>query len=66
MGILFRKSTDLFLEAYTNANYTRLVVDKRSTSSYYAFLGGNFMTWRGKKQLVIGKSSTEVKFKAMT
>ena len=30
----------LFLEAYTNANNVKSMVDRRSTSGYYAFLIG--------------------------
>ena len=50
MGILFRKGTDLFLEAYTEVDYVGSMVGKRSTSGYCTFLGGNLVTWRSKKQ----------------
>ena len=40
MGILFKKCMGLFLEAYMNANNVNSMVDKRSTSGYYAFLIG--------------------------
>ena len=44
MIILFRKGTILFLEAYMNVDYVGSMVNKRSTSGYYTFLGGNLMT----------------------
>lgn len=42
--ILFRKSNRLLLETYTSANYTRSVVDIKSTSSYCTFLKSNLVT----------------------
>lgn len=32
-GILFKKSDRLLLQAYTNADYARSVIDKRSSTS---------------------------------
>ena len=43
-GILFKKNDILALEAYTNANYVGSIVDRRSTTGYYTFLGGNLVT----------------------
>ncbi|RDY05123.1 putative mitochondrial protein, partial [Mucuna pruriens] len=38
------------------------IVDKRSTSGYCMFLGGNLVTWKTKKQNVVARSSAEVEF----
>ena len=65
MGILFRKGTDLFLEAYTEVGYVGSMVNKRSTSGYCTFLGGNLATWRSKKQPIVARSSAEAEFRAM-
>ena len=40
-------------------------MDKESTSKYCTPLGGNLVTWRSKKQIVLARSSVEAKFKAM-
>ena len=48
-GIMFKKGQGMTLEAYTNTDYAGSVVDRRSTSGYCTFLGGNFVTWRSKK-----------------
>ncbi|RDX66424.1 Copia protein, partial [Mucuna pruriens] len=48
-GLLFRKEGTLFIEIYTDVDYTRSVVDRRSTSGYCMFLGGNLVTWRSKE-----------------
>ena len=64
-GILFKKGQNLTLEAYTDADYARSMVDRRSTSGYCTFLGGNLVTWRSKKQNVVARSSAEAEFRAM-
>ncbi|RDY08743.1 hypothetical protein CR513_07003, partial [Mucuna pruriens] len=35
----------LFKEVYTNINYTRSNINRRSTSMYHIFFGGNLVTW---------------------
>ncbi|RDY05095.1 Copia protein, partial [Mucuna pruriens] len=51
-GLLFKKEGTLSMEIYTDADYAGSVVDRRSTSRYCMFLGGNLVTWRSKKQNV--------------
>ena len=53
------------LEAYSDADWAESIVDRRSTSRYCTFLGGNLVTWRRKKQPVVARSSTEAEFKAI-
>ena len=43
-GILFKKNDTLALEAYTDADYVGSIVDRRSTTGYCTFLGGNLVT----------------------
>ena len=53
------------MEIYTDVNYASLLVDRRSTSGYCMFLGGNLVTWRSKKQNVVARSSAKAEFRAM-
>ena len=64
-GLLFRKSKDLFVEVYTDADWAGCVNDRRSTSGICTFLGGNLVTWRSKKQSVVARSSAEAEFRAL-
>ena len=48
-GVLFKGNNELTIEAYTDADYVGSSVDRRSTSGYCTFLGGNLVTWRSKK-----------------
>ena len=62
-GILFKKNDTLALEAYTDADYAGSIVDRRSTTGYCTFLGGNLITWRSKKQNVVARSSAKLEFR---
>lgn len=53
------------LEAYTDACYAGSIMDMRSTTDYYTFLGGNLVTWKSKKQSVVSRSSVEAEFRTM-
>ncbi|RVW83727.1 Retrovirus-related Pol polyprotein from transposon RE1 [Vitis vinifera] len=64
-GILFKKNNTLALEAYTDADFAGSLVDRRSTTGYCTFLGGNLVTWRSKKQNVVARSFVESEFRAI-
>uniref|UniRef100_A0A2P2MWT8 Retrovirus-related Pol polyprotein from transposon TNT 1-94 n=1 Tax=Rhizophora mucronata TaxID=61149 RepID=A0A2P2MWT8_RHIMU len=64
-GILFKRNGGLVLETYTDADYAGSIVDRKSTTGYCTFLGGNLVTWRSKKQNVVARSSAEAEFRAM-
>lgn len=60
--VLFKRNNGMSIEVYTNANYAGSPVDKRSTSGYCTFLGGNLVTCSSKKQSV---ATTGAEFRAM-
>lgn len=64
-GVYFRKGHKLRIEAFTDADYAGSIVDRRSTSGYCMFLGGNLVSWRSKKQNVVARSSAEAEFRAL-
>ena len=41
------------------------VTDRKSTSGYLTFVGGNLVSWRSKKQKVVALSSAEAEFRGM-
>ena len=64
-GLLFSKNDHLRIEAFTDADWAGSLDDRRSTSGYCTFVGGNLVTWRSKKQSVVARSSAEAEYRAM-
>ncbi|XP_050160303.1 secreted RxLR effector protein 161-like [Malus sylvestris] len=65
-GILFKKNNHLRVEGYIDADWAGSVDDRRSTSGYFTFVGGNLVTWRSKKQNVVARSSAEAEYRVLT
>lgn len=51
---------------YTNEDWAGDKTNRRSTSSYFTFVGGNLVTWRSKKQKVVARLSAKSEFRGMT
>ena len=51
------------VEVYTNVDWAGSVMDRRSTSRYCSFVGGNLVTWWSKKRLL--EASAEEEFRAV-
>ena len=49
MGILFKTGAKLNIKGFTDVDYGGSLIDRRSTTGYYVFLGGNLVSWRSKK-----------------
>ena len=65
-GLFFGIHNHLQVESYTDADWAGSITDRRSTSGYCTFVGGNLVTWRSKKQAVVSRSSAEAEFRAMS
>ena len=52
-------------EVYANVDWEGSATDRRSTSNCCTFLGGNLVSWRSNKKLVVAKSSVEAEFHAL-
>ena len=65
-GILYSNHGHNILECFTDANWAGSKEDRRSTSGYCVFVGGNLVSWKSKKQSVVSQSSAEFVYRAMT
>ena len=64
-GIMFSKHGHLDIMGYTDSDFAGSKLDRKSTSGYVSFVGGNLVTWRSKKQNVVSLSSVEAEYRAL-
>ncbi|KAM0060731.1 putative cytochrome P450, reverse transcriptase, RNA-dependent DNA polymerase [Helianthus debilis subsp. tardiflorus] len=64
-GVLFKTNGHLEAHIYTDADWAGDKGNRRSTSGYFALVGGNLVTWRSKKQKVVALSSAEAEFRGI-
>lgn len=65
LGLHFKPSTHLKIEAYSDADWASSVDDRKSTTGYCVFLGGNLVNWCSKKQSSVARSSTESEYRSL-
>ena len=53
------------MDVFTDVDWARSVIDRRSISMYCTFVGANLVTWRSKKQSVVARSSAKAEFRVV-
>ncbi|RVW65725.1 Retrovirus-related Pol polyprotein from transposon RE1 [Vitis vinifera] len=64
-GLLFSPSSNLTIEGFTDADWGAHLDDRRSSSGYLVYLGGNLVSWSSTKQKVVSRSSAESEYRGL-
>jgi len=64
-GLLLSPSSHLTLEGFSDADWGGQPDDRRSTSGYLVYLGGNLVSWSSYKQKVVSHSSVEFEYRGL-
>ncbi|XP_068319446.1 uncharacterized mitochondrial protein AtMg00810-like [Pyrus communis] len=65
-GIVMKNNRSTQIMGYCDANWAGNSIDRKSTTGYCIFVGGNLVTWKSKKQAVVARSSVEAEYRSMT
>ncbi|XP_070022657.1 uncharacterized mitochondrial protein AtMg00810-like [Nicotiana sylvestris] len=65
LGILYSNRGHSHIECFADADWAGSKIDRRSTTGYCVFVGGNLVSWRSKKQNVVSRSNAESEYRAM-
>ncbi|KAL5579769.1 hypothetical protein UlMin_012211 [Ulmus minor] len=64
-GITLRKTNNLSLIGYCDADWGNDLDNRRSTTGYCIFLGDSLISWSSKKQSVVSRSTTEAEYRSL-
>lgn len=64
-GILMQNHGHVNIVGYTDADWVGSPLDRKSTTGFCMFVGGNAVMWKSKKQAVVARSSAEAEYRAM-
>ncbi|GJT99778.1 putative ribonuclease H-like domain-containing protein [Tanacetum coccineum] len=64
LGLWYPKYSPFDLEAFSNSDYARASLDRKSTIGGCQFLGKRLISWQCKKQTIVANSTTEAKYVA--
>ncbi|GJT51470.1 ribonuclease H-like domain-containing protein [Tanacetum coccineum] len=65
LGLHLYASSNTFLVGYTDVDWAGCPSTRRSTSSYYVFLGDNLLSWSAKRQHTLSRSSVEAEYQGV-
>ncbi|GJX43541.1 uncharacterized mitochondrial protein-like protein [Tanacetum coccineum] len=64
LGLWYPKDSPFDLVAYTDSDYARASLDRKSTTGGCQFLGSRLISWQCKKQTVVANSTIEAEYVA--
>ncbi|GJX73279.1 putative ribonuclease H-like domain-containing protein [Tanacetum coccineum] len=64
LGLWYPRESPFDLEAYSDSDYSRSNLDRKSTTGGCQFLGQRLISWQCKKQTIVATSTTEAEYVA--
>ncbi|GJY92756.1 retrovirus-related pol polyprotein from transposon TNT 1-94 [Tanacetum coccineum] len=64
LGLWYPKDSSFDLESYSDSDYAKANLDRKSTTGGCQFLGRRLITWQCKKQTIVATSTTEAEYVA--
>nr|GFB08508.1 uncharacterized mitochondrial protein AtMg00810-like [Tanacetum cinerariifolium] len=64
LGLWYPRDSPFDLEAYSDSDYARASLDRKSTIGGCQFLGKRLISWKCKKQTIVANSTTEAEYVA--
>ncbi|GKE28806.1 hypothetical protein Tco_1444190 [Tanacetum coccineum] len=65
LGVHVTKTSGMFLTTYSDADWAKCIVTRKSVTRYCVFLNNSLVSWKSKKQNTLSKSSTEAEYRAL-
>ncbi|GJY23339.1 putative ribonuclease H-like domain-containing protein [Tanacetum coccineum] len=65
LGLWYPKDSPFDLDAFSDSNYARASLDRKSTTGGCQFLGKRLISWHCKKQTVVANSTTKAEYVAV-
>ncbi|GJR50662.1 hypothetical protein Tco_1401183 [Tanacetum coccineum] len=59
LGLWYPRDSPFDLEAFSDSDYARVSLDRKSTTGGCQFLGRRLISWHCKKQTIVANSTTE-------
>ncbi|GJW98869.1 uncharacterized mitochondrial protein-like protein [Tanacetum coccineum] len=64
-GIMISKSTNMNLCSYSDSDWAKCRITRRSVVGFAIFMGNSLISWKSKKQYVVSRSSAEAEYRAL-
>ncbi|GJW75228.1 putative ribonuclease H-like domain-containing protein [Tanacetum coccineum] len=64
LGLWYPRDSPFDLEAFSDSDYVRASLDRKSTTGGYQFLSKRLISWQCKKQTIVANSTTKAEYVA--
>ncbi|GJX88566.1 UPF0496 protein-like protein [Tanacetum coccineum] len=64
LGVNFsKKKNDCLIVAFSDSDWAKCLVTRKSVSGYFVFINGNLGSWKSKRQTTLSKSSAKAEYR---